>query len=63
MLLTDKGQGETVAAGEREQIQDHIDLSAPSSSSGNPSQSKSMHVSELMADTNDQVGRQSCSGG
>lgn len=57
MLLTDKGQGETVTAGEREQIQDHMDLS---SSSGNLS--KSMHVSDLMTDTRAQVRSQISAG-
>ncbi len=44
---------------EREQIQDHIDLSTLSFSSGNLSQSTSMHVSKLMEDTSDQVRSQS----
>lgn len=57
MLLTDKDRTRQSQLGkkEREQILDHMDLSIQCSSSGNLSQLKSMHVSELMKDTSAQI--------
>lgn len=57
MLLTDKNKARQSQLGkeEREIILDHMDLSTLCSSSGNLSQPKSMHDSELMKDTRAQI--------
>lgn len=57
MLLTDedKTRQSQLGKNERELILDHMDLSIQCPSSGNLSQLKSMHVSELMKDTSAQI--------